>query len=166
MIFSFSFTAEALESTIKKKSLQKRRNHSQPISSDKSFEEKPKSRSKTSDLLAIPVGIIGYGLGHGLQGRYSSRGWMYTLVDIAAMGYVGITMGSCRPSDQSCENNKDQSENIALALIVGSRLAQIIDLTYFFSQQTYADYRAKNNFQFVLVPDQKGSLQATLNWSF
>ena len=151
---------------VKKQAIQKKRDQSKPMQSDKISEEESDSRSRSKDLLAIPVGVIGYGLGHGLQGRYSEVGWIYTAVDLASLVFVAATMGSCNPSDQSCENDKDSARDVGRALLIGSRLVQIADLTYFYSQQSYADHRKKNNFYFAVAPDFKGSLQATWGLSF
>jgi hypothetical protein len=129
-------------------------------------------RSKTQDILAIPVGgFAGFGIGHILQERYSSGsftygGWIYTVIDGTSAAYaVATTFGDCRPGDTHCKDRQDNNRKIALALFVGSRIAQIIDLTYFVSQQNYTENRPTQNLYFAVVPDVTG-VQTTLGWSF
>ncbi len=129
-------------------------------------QENLEERSRIADLLAIPAGgVIGFGLGHGLQGRYRSTGWVYSLVDVVALGFIASTMGSCRPGDQSCDDRQDQQRDINLTLFYGSRLVQFLDLSYFYSQQTYAQHRRQKEFYFAVVPT-KTSLHANISWSF
>lgn len=170
IILSFLFNADIANASRNKRITKKQQRTTQqqpkPPKLETPIQEKVEERSRIADLLAIPVGgVIGFGLGHGLQGRYRSTGWVYSLIDVVSLGFVASMMGSCRPGDQSCEDRKDQHRDITMTLFYGSRLVQVFDLSYFYSQQTYAQQRKQKEFYFAVVPTST-SLHANLGWSF
>lgn len=128
-------------------------------------------RSKTQDTLAIPVGgLVGFGLGHSMQNRYDSGGLLYTIIDGVTLAAIPLfVMGDCAPNDSACEDDQDRNSAILMVAFWGSRIVQAIDLSLFYSRQTYAPNQAatkNNNAQLYLMPSTNGSLHANLAWSF
>jgi len=140
-------------------------------SAEKGISPRVEKRSSSKDFWAIPVGgIVGFGLGHSLQNRYDSGGRLYTILDgITFVAIPLFVMGDCAPNDSSCDENKGRNSAILMVAFWGSRVAQAIDLSLFYSRRTYADNQIKpknNNAQLFFTPVKNGSLQVNLAWSF
>jgi hypothetical protein len=109
--------------------------------------------SKTEDIAAIPLGLVGFGLGHLLQNRFMTDGWKFAAFDGATL-LVGVAtqMGDCNPDDTSCKDQQRRNGRIFFALFVGSRIWQVVDLSHHVYVTTYA---SKN-----------GNLMSGLAWNF
>ena len=94
----------------------------------------------TKIWLAIPASaFIGFGLGQAIQDRYSDYGWAYTTADSAGYLLFFLTFGDCRESTGSCQDNKDRMRETAAALLITSRITQLID-TSIWSYKYYNKY--------------------------
>ena len=88
-----------------------------------------------SDASYVGGGLLslvpGFGLGQAVQGRWSDRGWIFTLGETAAMGLLiyGISKDDCFLKLEACHDDDDGvGEFVAGALAyTGFRVWEIID---------------------------------------
>jgi hypothetical protein len=169
VVLAFSIASLAVEHKPAKKSEYEKTSNVQPqqVEPAPSAESMVRSHSQTRDILAIPVGgIIGFGLGHVIQNRYSSYRWVYPTIDGITMLIVATNMGDCYPTDQSCKDRQSKMGGLASVLFFGSRLAQIVDLTMFAVHQNYVVSPPQRPWSFAILPDSNSGAHASLTWSF
>ncbi len=75
--------------------------------------------------------VVGYGIGHAVQGRWSDKGWIFTVGELASVSVIVITATSCIAADLEGRAREDR----CMAALVGSlvaytgfRIWEIIDL--------------------------------------
>lgn len=65
-------------------------------------------------IASVPAGgILGFGLGHSVQGRWADDGWKYSLIDLAG---VLACIGEC---------------NLGGAILISSRIAQVLETSVY-----------------------------------
>lgn len=116
---------------------------------------------------AIPAGLIGFGAGHALQGRFTAARipavfdgavLFYTIGSLG--GHCGELTGETPEKIQKCNDKKRRNfNNIGQAMIV-SRLIQVIDLSIW-SVKYYKKFHATA----FILPNEKGQ-QLTLAFEF
>lgn len=68
---------------------------------------------------------FGFGLGHAIQGRYSTTGWKWTLAEGAAFAaFIGTTQASCTSSERGCTSGWPA---VALLGFLGIHVWQSVD---------------------------------------
>jgi hypothetical protein len=73
--------------------------------------------------------LVGFGLGHAVQGRYGDKGWIFTIGDIVGMGLFLLATIDCAfevGGSQTCES-KNRLQ-LGTALFVGFRIWEIVDV--------------------------------------
>lgn len=77
----------------------------------------------------ITGSIVGFGIGHAIQGRYAYRGWIFTVGEGAGLALIISSLDNCADSayDEDCD------EDIGNALLgygafVGFKIWEIVDL--------------------------------------
>lgn len=72
--------------------------------------------------------ILGFGIGHGIQGRYSESGWIFTATELGSFALIMAGASTC-VGDSLNENNKDCSlVSFGAAGFLVARVFEIIDL--------------------------------------
>ena len=76
--------------------------------------------------------ILGWGLGHAIQGRYSERGWIFTAGGaLVTLGSVGLLISTVNDKKSGSKTNLSVSSYfLAIATLVGSglRVWELIDI--------------------------------------
>jgi hypothetical protein len=99
-----------------------------------------------SDYLGAFLGTgIGFGVGHAIQGRYGSSGWMWTLGEAAAITAMGVSSHNCpKPARASSDGNARGCSGalplLALGSWIGVRIWQSVDL-WKYAYQNSQGYR-------------------------
>jgi len=112
----------------------------------------PETYNSLRIWLAIPSGaFLGFGIGHAVQSRYEDYGWVFTLVDSAAIITGLSVLGDCRPQDTACEDHRTQRADVATALWTASKIVQVTDLSVW----SYKYYNKFHSTTF-LAPSKSG----------
>lgn len=95
---------------------------------DKEILSSGKYDSSTQTWSAIFSIIPGFGLGHAIQGRYQSKGWIFTVVEAVGLGSFAGTWGSChhRSDDESC-SVVNLAGIAGLVLYSGAHIWEVVD---------------------------------------
>lgn len=112
---------------------QKEKNSS--AASEKAEETTDGTRVPVSTGKYITGGVLGstlgFGIGHGVQGRYGSKGWIFTATEAASLSLI---LAGCRElKDTDNDGDKDECNNNGLAAfgyvaLVGFHIWEIIDV--------------------------------------
>lgn len=72
---------------------------------------------------------VGLGLGHAIQGRYSSRGWIYTVGEVTSTGLIVVGIFPCGlGSDSSDSSASCLTFTIGMAGYIAFRAWEAVDL--------------------------------------
>ena len=71
---------------------------------------------------------LGFGLGHAIQGRYSSDGWKFTLGEVASILVLFRGISDCEYGIFSSEGCSNDLINLGVLSLVGFRIWEIVDL--------------------------------------
>ena len=76
---------------------------------------------------------IGFGIGHAVQGRYGSKGWIFTAGDTAgalflSTGFVGCWTHKNDNGDYACTSSDTSTLAVGYALSVGFHVWEIVDV--------------------------------------
>lgn len=70
--------------------------------------------------------FFGFGIGHAVQGRWSDKGWIFTVGEVASFGLILVALGDCG-FEESCEDEADQAWFGVVALI-GLHIWEVFDV--------------------------------------
>ncbi len=74
--------------------------------------------------------VIGFGLGHGIQGRYSQMGWLFTATEAA--GLAMFTAGCSSYRDRDLDGDKECKDSglaaAGLVVMIGFHVWEAVDL--------------------------------------
>lgn len=73
---------------------------------------------------------LGLGIGHAVQGRYTEKGWIFTVGELASIAALAAGLGNCTWSSYDNDNCENSGGLIFLGLFgyVGFRIWEIIDV--------------------------------------
>jgi hypothetical protein len=117
-------------------------------------------------ILAVGSSVLGFGLGHAVQGTYSRQGWKWTAIDVANIAGLNALSANCtNTSDSTTGDPGSKSTGLCDAslftLFVGlivSRVWQGIEIGRAASH-TYSPYSVG-----AIPQDGGGSIIATWSW--
>jgi len=115
--------------------------HDAPPSDAKAVLEETKFMTKGQYITGGVIGtIFGFGIGHGIQGRYTDIGWVFTLTDLVGIGLItgGEIIGQNAGGDQFRNGNYSEKAKISAGgfametagalILLGFRIWEIVDL--------------------------------------
>lgn len=77
--------------------------------------------------------VIGFGIGHGIQGRYAELGWVFTAGEVAGFAAMTAGLSSCSEVDKGFGVKKTECSNtglitLGLATAIGFHVWEIVDV--------------------------------------
>ncbi|MBC7371227.1 MAG: hypothetical protein H7326_06665 [Bdellovibrionaceae bacterium] len=102
------------------------------------------SNSSSTDMSRVPVptgkyitgGIlastVGFGIGHGIQGRYAEKGWIFTAAEAGGLAVALVGASSCKDETDIYGTKTTKCSNGALAAVglgvmIGFHVWEIVD---------------------------------------
>lgn len=70
--------------------------------------------------------FAGLGIGHAIQGRWTEKGWIFTVGEVAAVSIIIVSLGDCG-FEGDCENESDMIW-FGLVAAVGFRVWEVFDV--------------------------------------
>lgn len=102
-------------------------------------EVKKTETSETSSKVPVPTGkyitggilgsTVGFGIGHGIQGRYQERGWIFTATQAAGLAMFLVGCSSREENDDGdkvCKNSGLAAAGLGVA--IGFHVWEIVDV--------------------------------------
>lgn len=102
-----------------------------PLSDDdRSLLAEGEIADSTSSAAGLTGAFIGFGLGDAIIGHYSSTGWIFTLVDVAGLGAigVGITHQPCEDAKCTLDPPFDHMLGVGVATLAISHFLQLVEV--------------------------------------
>jgi len=89
----------------------------------------PTGKYITGGVLAS---TIGFGIGHGVQGRYSDKGWIFTATEVGGVALLAIGSASCKDEYDVYGIKTTKCSNAAIGLVglgvlIGFHVWEIVD---------------------------------------
>lgn len=80
----------------------------------------------------VLASAVGFGIGHGIQGRYAEKGWIFTATEAAGVAMVVAGVASCDDERQADGSKKWKCDNDGLILAgfgvwIGFHVWEIVD---------------------------------------
>jgi len=75
----------------------------------------------------ITSAVLGLGLGEAVEGNYGSTGWIFTVIDTAAITGIIVGESSLPPCSGECEQRTSGLANLSILALFASRTIQVID---------------------------------------
>ncbi|UYL09615.1 hypothetical protein B9G69_003390 [Bdellovibrio sp. SKB1291214] len=80
----------------------------------------------------VLTSAVGFGIGHGIQGRYAEKGWIFTATETAGLAMVVAGAASCDDEVQANGSKKWKCDNDGLILAgfgvwIGFHVWEIVD---------------------------------------
>lgn len=115
---------------------------------------------------------LGFGLGHAIQGRYTEKGWIFTVGELGSIGVLYMGVGRCVNSwdwDSKCDSSLIMAGLIGFVFF---RIWEIVDVwaTPPMINQKYRNLKKMmgpnhSDFETLLLPEKDGGRLA-LQWRF
>lgn len=80
----------------------------------------------------VIASTVGFGIGHGIQGRYADKGWIFTATEAAGLGMMIAGANSCDDKVQADGSKKWKCDNegllfVGFGVFVGFHVWEIVD---------------------------------------
>jgi hypothetical protein len=80
----------------------------------------------------VLASAVGFGIGHGIQGRYADKGWIFTATEAAGAGLTIAGLASCKEETQADGSKETKCNNGGLAIVglgvwIGFHVWEIVD---------------------------------------
>lgn len=78
---------------------------------------------------------IGFGIGHGIQGRYAEKGWIFTASEAAGLTVMIVGASQCASdnnkdtnNDLTCTSSQKTMMSLGLVTMIGFHIWEIVDV--------------------------------------
>lgn len=75
----------------------------------------------------VLASAVGFGIGHGIQGRYNEKGWIFTATEVASVVALGVGISSCDTMDKKATCSNNGLITLGALSLVGFHVWEIID---------------------------------------
>lgn len=105
--------------------------------------------------------IFGFGIGHGIQGRYSEKGYIYTIAESVSFLLITNSVAKCLDSNLKCNGSISSQFALGYAGFIGFHVWEIVNL--WAGARPVSDEQTMHLF---LIPDKNNSLSLAFNYQF
>ena len=80
----------------------------------------------------VIASTVGFGIGHGIQGRYAEKGWIFTASQVAGLGMAIAGFSNCDDEKQADGSTKTKCSNnglgfVGVGVLIGFHVWEIVD---------------------------------------